>query len=205
MLASLTDSTKQRVGPHPTVGQEGQTDQLGRAGRRGGSVPAPLPLVVARSPYRWRRLGQLRRRLGAGQVDRRHDAIETIPTRDRVDSHQGVDDPGRIGQSGGFDHDSIEPRLFPDLVAPARIPERLDQVAAEGSAQAATAHLDQVVVGDPTHQEMIEPDPAELVDDDSGAGEGRLADQLIEHRGLAAAQRAGQQGQRRQFRRVTMR
>ena len=47
------------------------------------------------------------------------------------------------------------------------IEQRIDQFAADGAAQAARGHLDDIVVG-LLDQQMIDADFAELVDDDGG-------------------------------------
>ena len=110
-----------------------------------------------------------------------------------------MNDRCRIGQPGGFDHDPVEALFAGDGVAPTSVPQRRDQIAADGAAQTAATQLDHSVVGDPAHQQVIESDVAELVDDDQGAGKGGLAHQVIEDRGLATAEEAGQQGDRGQL------
>ena len=73
--------------------------------------------------------------------------------------------------------------------------QRVDQVAAHGTAQAAALQQNHVVV-DGLHQEMVEADLAELVDDHRGVGERRVAHQRVEQRCFPGAEEAGQDGER---------
>ena len=67
----------------------------------------------------------------------------------------------------------------------------VDQIAANGAAQAAGSHFEYVVIGG-FHQQVIEANFAELVDDDGHAGHGRIGQQPVEQGGLAGAEEAGQ-------------
>src|SRR5262249_13565690 len=76
--------------------------------------------------------------------------------------------------------------------------QRAHQVAAQRAAQATALEQHHVVV-DGLHQQMVEADLAELIDDDGGVGKRGVGQQAIEERCLAGAQEAGQHGQRNGF------
>ncbi len=63
----------------------------------------------------------------------------------------------------------------------------------------------QAAVADMLDQEMIEADLAELVDDDGGLGERRIAQQPVEQRGLAGTEKAGEHRERNRFGRALRR
>ena len=99
----------------------------------------------------------------------------------------GVQDRRRVGQPGRLDDDALE-RLHAAVVAPAQqVLQGRDQVAAHGAAEAARREQDHALVGR-LDEEVIETDLAELVDDDDGALEGRVAQQIVEQRRLAGAE-----------------
>ena len=127
-------------------------------------------------------------------IDGGDDAVEPVLADQPGLGHQGVQDRRRIGQAGGFDHHAVE--LAPALpgIAPGRIAQRAGEVAADGAAQAAALQCHHLGLVGGAEQAVIEPDLAELVDDHQGAVHVGLADQTIEQGGLAAAEKAGQQG-----------
>ena len=83
----------------------------------------------------------------------------------------------------------ISPRLAPRQ----EIVDRVDQIAADGAAQAAGGHLDDILVG-AFDQQMIDAGVAELVDDDGGIGEEGILQQLVQQGRLSGAEEAGQDG-----------
>src|SRR5262245_39042137 len=107
-------------------------------------------------------------------------------------AHQGMQDRRRVCQPAGLDDDAVEGGDGA-AVAPAQeilkgqykvITDRAAQAPRLQSDEALLASLDQIV---------IEPDLAELVDDNRRARELRGVEQACEQRGLAAAEKAGQQ------------
>ncbi|MPN25598.1 hypothetical protein SDC9_173010 [bioreactor metagenome] len=105
-----------------------------------------------------------------------------------------MDDRCRVGQAGGFDQHAPELPLAAPREAPVNVAQGFDQITADGAAQATAAHLHHQVFGAVRDQQVVERHFAELVDDDQRVGHLRLAHQVVEHGGLAAAQEAGQQG-----------
>ena len=87
----------------------------------------------------------------------------------------------------------VEARNLPGLASVIEIVERGDQIAEHGAAQAAVLqHHDGVVAL--RRQRMIEADFAEFVDHHRGIRHRRIAQRAIEQRGLAAAEKAGEDG-----------
>jgi hypothetical protein len=72
-----------------------------------------------------------------------------------------------------------------------QVVDRIDQIAPDRAAQAARRHLDDVLVR-ALDQQVIDPDIAELVDDDGGVGEKRILQQEIQQRSFAGAKEAGE-------------
>ena len=137
---------------------------------------------------------------GAGavdRIDRRDDAVQHIARRDDRVGHQGVQDRRRIGEAGGLDHDAGEERDLALDPVDKQIGQGVDDVAAHGAAQAAAVQQHDILAR-PLDQQMVEADLAELVDDDRGRRHAGLLQHMIEHRRLAAAEKAGQQGDRDQ-------
>ena len=111
--------------------------------------------------------------------------------------HRGLQQRRRIGEAGGLQHDAVEVDAAVVEIAQ-QVLERGDEIAAQRAAQAAALQQHHVVV-DGLDQQMVEPDLAELVDDDGGAGERGIVHQAVEQRGLAGAEEAGQHGERNGF------
>jgi hypothetical protein len=78
-----------------------------------------------------------------------------------------------------------------------QVPDRRRQLAADGAAQAARLQQHHGVV-DALEQMMVEPDLAELVDQHGGVAECRIGQQALQQRGLARAQEARDQIDRRE-------
>src|SRR5262249_48078621 len=111
--------------------------------------------------------------------------------------HRGLQYRRGIRQAGGLqDHAAKNGAAVVEIAQ--QLLERIDEVATQGAAEAATLQKDDAL-SDWSDQEMIEPDLAELVDDDRGLGERWIGDQSIEQRGLAGAEEAGQHGEWNRF------
>ena len=129
-------------------------------------------------------------------------AAAAVDDRDHAAQHKARGDEGvilqrlqkrhRIGKAGGLDDDAPERR---DLagIEPKRKPRQGDdQITEHGAAEAAIGEQNGLVFRR-LDQQMIEADLAEFVDDDQRALHVRRAEDAVEQRGLAAAEKAGQQ------------
>src|SRR6185369_17578708 len=110
---------------------------------------------------------------------------------------------GGIGKAGRLDDHAVERFYVAPVAASEQIAHRVDEIAANGAAQAARRHRDDVVVGT-LDQQVIKADLAELVDDHRGIGEHRVLDEEIEERGLAGTEKSGEDGDRSYHRSVHM-
>ena len=108
-----------------------------------------------------------------------------------------MQDRRRIGETGGFDRDAGEIWDFALDPVDKQVGQGVDDVAAHGAAQTPAVEQDDILVR-PLDQQVVEADLAELVDDDRRGGHVGLLQHVIEHRRLAAAEKAGQQRDRDQ-------
>ena len=128
------------------------------------------------------------------QVDHRQHRVEA---EGEIELHVGVEEPGQrrgIGDSRGLDHDLVEvhPGLGQAHLAQEEPVEPVHQIALGRAAYAAVGELQHVLVG-AGDEVAVDPDLAELVDDDRDlAGIGR-AEEPVDERGLAGAEEARQQ------------
>ena len=121
----------------------------------------------------------IERRHAVEGIDHRDDAFEPASGKKPRLAHHRMQHGCRIGESRGFDDDAVEAL---DLAAPAprqKIVDRVDEIAADGAAQAARRHLDDILVG-AFDQQMIDADIAELVDDHGGIAEKRILQQEVQ-------------------------
>ena len=104
------------------------------------------------------------------------------------------DDGGRICGRVRLDHHPRD-RGNAAIVEVAEQPlQRVDQFATDGAADAARAERDDPVLGS-FDQRVFERHLAELVEDHGGIGEGRLSQRAVDQRGLAGAERPGNDGE----------
>ena len=113
--------------------------------------------------------------------------------------HGGVQHRRGIGQAGGLQQHAAE-RAAPVVEIAQQGLQRVDQIAAHGAAQAAALQQHHVVA-DIFHQQVIERDVAEFIDDDGGLAQRLVLEQAVEQRGLAGAEKAGEDGERQWLRR----
>ena len=78
----------------------------------------------------------------------------------------------------------------PEFAARHDVAQRLDEIAAQGAADAAAVDEDGVA-GQRLVQQMVEPDLAPFVDDHQRVGERRRAQEAVDQRGLAGAEKTG--------------
>src|SRR5205807_1257181 len=107
--------------------------------------------------------------------------------------HRGLQHGCGIGEPRRLQNDAAKDRAAVVEVAQ-QLFERVDEVAAQGAAQA-TALQQYDAVADRFDQQMVEADFAEFVDDHRGFGERRVAEQAVEQGGLASAEEAGEHRQ----------
>src|SRR5581483_3606300 len=89
-----------------------------------------------------------------------------------------------------LDDEAAEGRDLAAFPPRIEVAQRLAQIAANGAAETAASQQHDVVV-EPAQQVMVESDLAELVDEHRGIVELLRAQQALEQRGLAAAQKSG--------------
>ena len=136
---------------------------------------------------------RVERRLAVDAIDHRHHAVEPVALHQIRMRHGGVQHRRRIGEAGGFQQHAAEGAAPIVEIAQQRL-QRVDQIAAHGAAQAARLQQHHVVA-DIFHQQVIERDVAEFVDDDGGLAQRLVLEQAVEQRGLAGAEKAGEHGE----------
>ena len=107
----------------------------------------------------------------------------------------GVQDRRGVGEAGRLQHDASEGRHRARVPSLQNIVQAVDQIASQRAAEASRSHQDHVV-GYSLEQEMIEADLAPFVDDHERLSEFQRAEQTIDQRRLARAQKAGDDMQR---------
>ena len=124
------------------------------------------------------------------RVHRGDDAVQPAGIARVRLGQQRMGHRGRVRQARRLDRDAAERRQLASVTALPQHIQRIGDVAAHGAADAAVLQqhgvLDRLL-----DQQMIQAHRAELVDDDDGIGERRLPQQVVQHRGLAAAQEPG--------------
>ena len=137
------------------------------------------------------------RRRAVDRVDHRDDAVEPVAHHEIGMRHRGVQHRSGVGEAGGLDdHPRKSGAAIVEIAQQAL--QRLDEVAAHGAAQASRRQQHDAFV-DLLHQQVIEADLAELVDDDGGIGKRRVLQQAIEEGGFAGSEKAGQHAQRKRW------
>ena len=131
--------------------------------------------------------------LGVLGIDQCDDGIEQVALGHLVVHEEGLRYRTGIGHAGGLDDDALEI----DLALAAlfgQILQRGTQVIADGAADAAVAHLDDLFLR-VSHQDLVvDVLFAELVLDHGDFLAMRLGQHTLEQRGLAGAEEAGEDG-----------
>ena len=131
--------------------------------------------------------------IGVLGIDQGQDGVEQIAFGNFIVHEEGLRDRARIGQAGGFYHHAVELQ-FTLAALFGQIMQRGAQVFADGAADAAVVHLDDVL-GDVGHQNLVvDVFFAKLVFDHRNFLTMGLGQHALEQRGLARAQKAGQDG-----------
>jgi hypothetical protein len=92
-------------------------------------------------------------------IDHGHDGVELGLAADIFVHEEGLRDRRRIGEPGGLDQDPVEATL-----APHQPGEDADEIAADGAADAAVVHLENLFVR-VDDEVIVDADLAEFVDD----------------------------------------
>ena len=138
-------------------------------------------------------------RFGVG-VERRHaivgiddgdDALETAGRKQAWFAHDCMKNGGGVGQSRRFDHDAVEGLDLAAATPRQQVVDGVDQITANGAAQAAGGQFDDVLVS-ALDQQVVDTDIAELIDDDGGIGKERILEQEVEKRCLAGTKEASE-------------
>ena len=191
----------------PQVRRNEQAIERRDLDRRGLVDPAQPPLQLVRRSGCKIALRQQQPVRDGGLLDGLGMAVERIVAEQRVDGRrdraqlelpreygigeEGLHDRLRIGEPRGLHDDAIERR---DLATPRFAEhgrERVDEIAAHGAAQAAAAQQHDVA-GRALDEVVIEPDVAQLVDDDECTRHAGIAHQPVEQRRLPTAEKAGE-------------
>ena len=126
-------------------------------------------------------------------IDRRDYAVQPVARADQWIGHQGMDDRGGVGEPGRFDQCALELRHLAAHPAQEQVAQGRDQVAAYAAAQTSGIEQDDVFI-DLAHQQMIDSDIAELVDENRGLAHARVGEQGVDQGRLAASEKARDDG-----------
>jgi len=127
-----------------------------------------------------------------GGIHRRHDRIEPQEMRDQRIVQQQLHDRGRIRQTRGLDENTAKWRYLATVASHQERAQRLLEVAADCAANTTAREYGYLAI-DALDEEMVETHFAIFVDDDGAVPHGVVAQHAIEQRGLAAAEKAGDQ------------
>ncbi len=127
------------------------------------------------------------------RVDQRDDRVEQEFVGDLVVHEERLRDRARIGEAGGFDHDTVEIQ-FAGLLLRRQIAQHARQVAADRAADAAVAHLDDLLARVLHEDFVVDVLFAELVLDHGDLHAVLFVQDALEQGGFAAAEKAGQDG-----------
>ena len=144
---------------------------------------------------------RVERRGAVDRVDDGDDAVEPVAQHQIGVIHDRVQHRRGIGEARRLDDDAAE-RRHPRIVAPLQeILERRDEIAPDRAAQAPRGEQDHIRV-DLLDEQMIEADLAELVDQHHRVAQALVAQQAVEQRRLARAQKSGEHAERHRRRRA---
>ena len=117
-----------------------------------------------------------------------YDTVEPCAFLQVIIHEKGLRHRAGIGQTGGFNDDGVKLALALQQVA-----QYPDEVAPYPAAQAAIVHLEHFLVR-ADDKVIVNPDLAELIDDDGVFAAMRLAEDAVEEGGLSGSEIAGQHG-----------
>ena len=128
-------------------------------------------------------------------VHQRDDRIEQVVIADVLVHEERLRHRARIGHAGGLDDHALEIELLRFALG-LQLAEDAHQVAAHGAADAAVVHLDDLLARILHQQFVVDAGLAEFVLDHGDAAAVLLLEDAVEQRGLAAAEKAGEYGDR---------
>lgn len=126
-------------------------------------------------------------------IDEGDDRVEQEFVGDRVVHEKRLRHGARIRETRRFDHHAVEIER-PRLLAVSEVFQRARQIAANRAADAAVAHLDDLLVRFLHEDFVVDVLFAELVLDHGDLHAVLLVQNALEQRGFAATQKAGQDG-----------
>mmetsp|Transcript_53270 Transcript_53270/g.124867 ORF Transcript_53270/g.124867 Transcript_53270/m.124867 type:complete len:287 (+) Transcript_53270:924-1784(+) len=132
-------------------------------------------------------------RVGMLGVDQRQHRVQQIGLGDLVVHEKGLGHRAGVGQAGGLDDDALEIELALAALG-GQVAQRRAQVLADGAADAAIAHLDDLLVGVRHEDVGVDVLLAELVLDDGDLLAMGLGQHALEQRGFAGTEEAGEDG-----------
>ena len=109
---------------------------------------------------------------------------------------QGVQDGGGVREPGGLDDGLPERRNRARCPPLLQRDQSAHEIVADGAAQTARVQQDRFLIEQLLHQQVIDADLSELVDEHRGVAHLRMAQQRVQQRGLAAPEEAGNDGDR---------
>ena len=130
-------------------------------------------------------------------IDQGQDGVEQVKLGNLVVHEEGLRDRAWIGQAGGFDHHAFEIQGA-CLALLGQVGQGLAQIFPDGATDAAIAHLNNVLLGVGHQNVVVDVFFAEFVLDHSNALAVGFGEDAFEQRGLAAAQKTGEDGDRNQ-------
>src|SRR5262249_42715385 len=122
-------------------------------------------------------------------IDRRHNAAQLEPPGKIWFDHQRLENGSRISQPAGLDNNAGKRGNHTSIAAVHHGCDGIGKIAAQTAAEAPIRKLDEAVRAR-LDQLMVKANLAEFVDDDGGAREFRLPEQVTQQRRLAAAEKA---------------
>ncbi|MNT11844.1 hypothetical protein D3C72_1467470 [compost metagenome] len=128
--------------------------------------------------------------LGIHQGD---DGVDEVGFGDLLVHEEGLRHRAGVGQAGGLDHHAVEVEQALALLGGQQL-QRFAQVFADGAADAAVAHLHDLLLRLGHEDVAVDVLLAELVLDDRDLLAMGLGQDALEQRGFARAEKAGQDG-----------
>jgi hypothetical protein len=133
--------------------------------------------------------------LGGGVfgVDQGQDGVQQVLLGDFLVHEKGLRHRAGIGQARGFDHHAVEVEQALALLGGQQL-QGFAQILADRAADAAVVHLDDVFLGVVDQDLVVDVFLAEFILDDGDLLAVRFGQHALEQRGLAGAQKAGEDG-----------
>lgn len=144
--------------------------------------PASGLMLWSRALHCGRRQIGLGQQQGIGHCDLFHRLMQ-----------QRVDDGSRVGATGCFNDHPIEPTASATREAPAGVAQCIHEIVTYGATQATVIQRYGDILVILYQQQVIQRDFTKLIDDHQRSVGGRLLQQVLQYRGLAAAQKTCQQ------------